>query len=141
MRIHTKMHAPFSNIGAGDVHLQGVDSGVLIEHSCQGDILLSTLTADVHNESGSDVVKKRELLLKESFDPHVLESNAAEETGGNFRGTVRVASDSGFQGNGFDRHRAQPIQVEKGGVFLPVSEGAGCGYHRVLKFDTAKIYF
>ena len=141
IRIGAKCYPSGFYIRARYVNFHTRDAFQRFHAGCQLGIILNGGTIDICKNRRRKRLQKRQLLTYKSVNTHILQTDGIEHTTGGFNDSRRRIPFGWLQRKSFYNNAAQPIQFNKLREFPRITEGAGCGNHRVLKFDSAKIYF
>ena len=98
-------------------------------------IILHAFSADIHNNSGVILAKKRKVSFHKNVDSRILQADGVEHTAMGFRYSWRRISRPGDIGHSFGHHCPKPVQVHKIAVFHTGAKGSGGRHHGIFKFN------
>ncbi len=123
--------APFFDVGARDIQLEGVNPLGVGEDSRELDIFVERGPADVDDHDGAQAPELRQLLGDEAPHADALQPDRIQHARRGFHDPRRRVTFAFGEEEPFDGDRAERLQVHGVGVLDAVAEAAARGNQRV----------
>ena len=109
----------------------------LLDHAL---VLLDRVAGDIGDNFGVVLAQERNLLLDETVNARVLQTDTVENTLRCLRDARRRIAETLGRRQTFHADAAKLGQVKKFAVLMAETKSAGCGRDRVFQLNTAKVH-
>jgi hypothetical protein len=139
-RVAAELHAPFLDVGTGDVQLISCQPLGVLQDADHLDIVFEGIAEDVGDDRRIKLSQYREFFGNERANPHILESHGVEHPGRGLAQPGGGGTLDGFSGQAFGNEAAETVEVNEVGKFEAVTESSAGRENRIPQAQRADIY-
>jgi len=138
--VAAELHAPFLDVGTGDVQFVAGQPLCIIQDPDYLDIVLEGVAEDIGYDRRIESSQYREFFGDERPDAYVLEPNGVEHPRGGLAEPGRRSAFNRFAGKAFGDEAAEAIEVYEVGEFEAVTKRSAGRENRIPKAQRADVY-